>query len=214
MKNLFKISIFFVLFSFALQGYAQTFEIKGGLSMAKMMAKDDDRDYDDNFKMQPGFHVGFNSYVPISGDFFFSIGLLFTTKGTKMDVSDVTAKTNLYYLDLPLNAMFQHEFGGITLIAQAGPYVGLGLFGKNKIDGKISGENISDEEDIEWGSDDEDDLKRLDFGLTFGGGVALNNLTLGLSYDLGLANVWPTDDNGAKESHRILKLSLGYRFGK
>ncbi len=214
MKNLFKISIFFVLFSFALQGYAQTFEIKGGLSMSNMMAKDDDRDYDDDFKMKPGFHVGFNSIVPISGDLFFSGGLLFTTKGTKMDVSDVTTKKNLYYLDLPLNVMFQHELGGITLIAQAGPYVGLGLFGKNKIDGKVLGVDISEEEDIEWGSDDDADLKRLDFGLTFGGGVALNNLTLGLSYDLGLANVSPSDNNGYKESHRVLKLSLGYRFGK
>ena len=72
-----------------------------------------------------------------------------------------------------------------------------------------------------WGDDiiyldssdeDNDDLKRLDMGLTFGGGVEINAIMLGISYDLGLANISSYQQDGATSKNKVLKFSVGYRF--
>ena len=75
-------------------------------------------------------------------------------------------------------------------------------------------EELAQEEDVEWGSDKEkDDLKRLDFGLTMGGGVEINSIQIGLTYALGLANISSYTDYGTKINNRVLGLSVGYKFG-
>lgn len=81
-------------------------------------------------------------------------------------------------------------------------------------------ENIStvesgpNEDKVVWGSDaEESDFKRLDFGLIMGAGVEIKAIQIGLSYDLGLANITPDTDNGNKVHNRILALSVAYKFG-
>lgn len=58
-----------------------------------------------------------------------------------------------------------------------GPYLGYGLSGKMESSYKIFYEgdlfeSESESYDVDWGNDeDEDMLKRLDYGLTFGAGI-------------------------------------------
>jgi opacity protein-like surface antigen len=220
MKNLTKISIIVLISLFSLNGNAQTFGLKAGLSLSNMLDKDDDETYSKDYKMNPGFHLGATVEVPLNEFLSFESGLLFTTKGTKYEEeimgADLKAKVNLSYLDIPLTLKAFHDLGGgLKMYGAVGPYVGVGIGGKVKGTIEYQGETETNEEEIKWGGDeDEDDLKRLDMGLTFGGGVEINLITLGISYDLGLSNISSYQDYGSTSKNRVLKFSVGYRFGK
>jgi len=77
------------------------------------------------------------------------------------------------------------------------------------------GNSETEKEDINWGSDeDEDDLKRFDFGLSLGAGVELDAFQIGLSYGMGLANISPYTGNGMKTNNRVLAITGSYRIGE
>jgi hypothetical protein len=64
---------------------------------------------------------------------------------------------------------------------------------------------------ISWGSNPDDDLKRLDFGLNMGCGVEISHIQIVISYCYGLANLSVIGgDNNI--SNRVLETSLGYKF--
>lgn len=184
-----------------------------------MLGKDDDMTYSNEYKMKPGFHLGGTVDVPFNEFFSFEPGLMFTTKGMKYDAEilgvDISAKANLYYLDIPLTFKAKHDLGGGTKIFGAfGPYVGIGLSGKVKATMTYQGQEETDEIDITWGSDEnEDDLKRFELGLTFGAGVEIKSILIGISYDLGLSNISAYQDFGSTSKNRVLRFSVGYRFG-
>lgn len=216
MKNLVRILTFSLVSLFIYQANAQNIAIKGGLNLAKMLQKDDKNTYSDDQSMKLGFHVGATADFPINDFLSFEPGLFLTTKGFK-DESDVmgaktSIKTSLYYLDVPLTLKASHDLGDLKIYGAAGPYVGFGLSGKTKSTVEFMGKEESGTEDIKWGSGDDDDLKRLDFGLTIGAGVEISAFIVGLSYDLGLANISPYQDNGTKIKNRVLKLSVGYKL--
>jgi len=201
---------------------AQSFGLKGGLNLSNMLDKDDDETYSDDYKMKPGFHIGATAEFPFSDMFSFETGLLLSTKGFKVsdeetlggDTYGFEGKLNLIYLDIPLTAKASFDLGGAKLYGLFGPYVGIGLSGKTKLEFTFDGETEKEEEDIEWGSDEEkSDLKRLDFGLTMGAGVEMSSIQIGLTYNLGLANLSPNTENGFKISNRVIGISVGYKFG-
>ena len=150
--------------------------------------------------------------------FSFETGLLLSTKGFKLNEkennSEYKMKMNLFYIDIPLTAKASFDVGGAKVYGVLGPYLGIGLSGKGKTEYSYDGETETDEEEIKWGSnEDEDDLKRLDFGLTMGAGVEINSIIFELSYDLGLANIATITDDSFTINNRVLKISAGYKFG-
>ena len=219
MKNFTKYSLIVFISLFCLQSNAQTFGLKGGLNLANMLEKDDDDTYSNDYKMNPGFHIGATVDLPFNDFLSFESGLLLTTKGMTYEDEimgvDVSAKANLYYLDIPLTLKASYDLSdGLKMFGAVGPSVGVGLSGKMKVTAEYQGETETEEEDIKWGNDeDNDDLKRLDLGLTFGGGVEINAIQIGISYDLGLSNISAYQDYGATSKNRVLKFSVGYRFG-
>ncbi len=222
MKILIRFVIVIFLISLASESFAQKFGLQAGLNMANMVIKDDDDTYSDDFKMNPGFHIGPIVEFPINDLLSFETGALLTTKGFKVSEKDtedgetyeIDGSMNLFYLDIPLTAKATFDMGGFNFYTFAGPYVGMGLSGKSKFDYKWNGSSTSYEEDIKWGSDeDEDDLKRLDYGVKIGLGVEINSVRVGLSYGLGLANVSTDTEDGYKNSHQVLGVSVGVVFG-
>jgi hypothetical protein len=217
MKNFTKFSMILLISLFCIQTNAQTFGLKAGLNLSNVLEKDDDGTYSDDYKMNPGFHVGGAIDVPISEVFSFESGLLLTTKGFQIEEEDMgfilKGKANLYYLDIPLTLKASYALlEGVKIFGAVGPYVGIGLSGKTKVSYEFMGEEESQEENVEWGSDEENNLKRLDMGATFGGGIEINSIMLGISYDLGLANISPNQDNGRTIKNKVLKFSVGCRF--
>jgi hypothetical protein len=222
MKKIKNLLFILLLITLASATFAQSFGVKAGLNLSNMVVKDDDDTYSDDYKMLPGFHLGVVADIPFSDMFSFEPGLLLSTKGFKYDLSEEylgetmesKMKMSLYYLDIPLNLKASFGSDDTKFFVTFGPYLGMGLSGKTKSEVTFMGETESDEADIKWGTDEEnDDLKRLDFGIAVGAGVQFGAITAGAGYQLGLANASPYTDNGSSIKNKVISVSVGYMFG-
>ena len=218
MKNLIKLLIVVVLFTMTTESFAQKFGVKAGLNLSNMLDKDDDGTYSEHYKMNPGFHIGPTFELAMNDMFSFETSLLLSTKGFKVTEKDGATEykvtTNPVYIDIQLTPKVSFSVGGPKIYAVLGPYIGIGLTGKYKVKATYNGTTTTDDENIEWGSDEnKDDAKRLDFGLLAGAGVEFGPIQVGLSYGLGLANISPYTDGGTKIKNRVLGISVGYKFG-
>jgi len=211
-----------LLITLASSSFAQSFGIKAGLNLSNMVMKDDDDTYSDDYKMLPGFHLGVVAEIPFSDIFSFEPGLLLSTKGFKFEESEEylgetmesKLKMSLYYIDIPLNLKASFGSGDTKFYGTFGPYVGMGLSGKYKSEVTFMGETESEDEDVKWGSDEEnDDLKRFDFGVSVGAGFQFGSIAVGAGYAIGLANVSPYTENGSSIKNNVLSVSVGYMFG-
>lgn len=221
MKNLTKVLTVLLITNFCYQANAQTIGVKGGLTLANqryVVYQDDDDIEQIHYDMNPGFHLGFTVDVPFNGFLSVEPGIFFTTKGYRYKQSilgvSLTTKANTYYLDIPVALKLSYEiFNGFKLFGTVGPYVGFGLGGDLVVIGKSGMGEESGKTKIKWGNDEADDhFKRFDWGVTFGGGVEIRSILVGVSYDLGLYNISPYQERGRCTNNRILKISVGYRF--
>lgn len=219
MKNLLKVIAVALALSIGTETLAQTFGLKAGLNLANMRLEDDGDNLDET-KMNPGFHFGPTMNLPINETFSFETAILLSTKGFRLHEKetflDQTYESklilNIYYLDIPLTMKARINLGSIKVYGIFGPYIGIGLSGKSKAEFLINGKvEDSYEEEIKFGSDE--DIQRLDFGLSLGAGVEFNSIQVGLNYGLGLANL-VVDDESIKVNNRVLSISVGYNFNK
>jgi hypothetical protein len=214
MKNFGKVLIISLLTLISVQTFAQKNGVQGGINLANMVFKDDEGTYSDDFEMNLGFNGGVTMEVGFGDLLSLEAGLLVDTKGFKWDFdflgTTVTTKANAMYLDVPVLIKVGPSFGPVKVFGAAGPYVGFGLTGKIKSEA----EGESETEDIEWGDTEEDFAKRMDFGAKFGAGLEVMGFTLGAYYSLGLANISPITEDGAKITHKVISISVGYKFGK
>ncbi|SMG20629.1 Outer membrane protein beta-barrel domain-containing protein [Marivirga sericea] len=221
MKNLVKGFLVITLFCFSANLFGQEFGLTAGLNMSNALIKDNDQTYSENFDSRLGFHVGATAEMPLTDMFSFQTGLLLSTKGYRSSEEfsgfgiTVTAESNLdlLYLEIPLTGKATFDVGGAQLYGIFGPSVGIGLSGTLKSEAVSGGSTVTEEEPIVWGSnEDSDDFRRLDLGLLFGAGVEIQSIEVGINYNLGLANILPSNANGSRFSNRVLAISVGYKF--
>lgn len=208
--------------SLATTSFAQIFGVKAGFNLSTILEKDDFNTYSEDYKMKPGFHAGVTMDLPLVSILSFESALLVSTKGFRIDEDfsvsgqsmNVKGKVNLVYLDIPLTAKATFDVNRFKVYGAFGPYLGLGLSGKSKFEERRDGQTIKTERDIDWGNDEiDDDLMRLDLGLTAGVGVEISAFQIGLTYGHGLMNISPYDNFDYRIKNRVLGLSVGYRFG-
>lgn len=207
---------FLVLIIFALtinSLSAQQFGIKGGLNLAKIKGSTDG--YSVGFDNITSFHLGIIYDTPISNNFYFNTGAIFTQKGFKFDYTDQISGTTLNlsmrinYIQIPINFALKHETGNVKLFAQAGPFVSMGVTAKGEGAFSFLGTTDTSDGKIEFGSGD-DQIKRLDYGLSIGAGIEFNKIQLGIGYDIGMANIF--NDSDVKITTRNLQFSVCYFF--
>ncbi len=205
MKNLFKLFVIVLLLGYGTQTFAQTFAAKAGLNFSRMFIKDDNTTYSDKIDTKLGIHFGGTAEFEITDMFSFETGLIFSTQGYKASMDGSDLSVNLFYANIPITGKARYELDAINIYGIFGPYIGFGLSGKQKIG--------SNSESINWGSGDNDDLKRFDMGLIIGAGVEYGPFVGGLQYQLGLANIVAQTDDGVKTQNRVFQITFGYRFG-
>lgn len=196
---------------------AQSFGIKGGLNASSIYLENTSNNSSEETKATPGFHLGFFGNSPLSNLFSIEPSILFNTKGYRSEaVADAnnsyTRSVNLYYADV--NVPLKLAIGGdkVKIYAKAGPYLGFGLAGRNKTTTVIFGNESTSTKDVEWGTGNLSDLKRIDYGVTIGAGLDIDNLQIGLAYDYGLADISASNNFGTTVSNRVLRLSFGIRL--
>ncbi len=166
-----------------------------------------------------GWQAGFIADIPFGeGGLRLMPELNYINKGYKLNTSvsflgqsvavDGTSSTN--YIELPLNLAYTVAVGDNFLVLGAGPYGAYGINGKNKVTTTIGGVKDESEENVEFGSGDEQ-VKRFDYGVNFMAGYLVGNgLMIKLNYSLGLAEL--SNASQAKYKNSYLGLTLGYFF--
>jgi hypothetical protein len=215
MKKLF-LSTLVLCFLFVSAQAQVTFAPKVGLNLANI-AGDDTEDA----KMKMGLQIGVLTDIAFSDAISLQTGLMFSQKGTKSEfdagTETIKVKTNVNYLEIPINAVYGLDLGGNALQFFAGPYAGIGLTGKIKSDA-----DGAEDVDIQFANDyvdvddDKQGVKRFDIGLNIGAGYKINNIQIQANYGLGLANLIPDYDGEApddKISNRVFQISVAYFLG-
>ena len=201
-------------------GYAQaqlTFGARAGLNLTNVSVKVGNSSTSGD--MKPGIQLGVVAEYSLNESFVIQPGLLFAQQGTKTEYSysdrGVSMKGKdkmiLNYLQIPVNAQYKVDLGGMKLLLQAGPYLGFAISGKMKGEETFEGRKEKYDQKLEFGSDN-GYYKRFDFGLGIGAGLEFGNIQVGLGYNLGLANIRSSEDNKVKNSG--LALTGTYFFGK
>lgn len=226
-----KTAIFLIaIFGLAANVKAQTskFYLKGGFNLANISYQKDGTI--DDARSLPSFHAGLMADLPIAG-FLLSLqpGIQFSGKGAKFEAgnsNDATyfrSTTNPYYVEVPLNLVVNLPLidKESKIFLGAGGYAGVGVAGKNKVDGKVFGVGFESEDKIDWSNDDPTTgpeegagigkMKRFDYGLNATAGFAFHNLLLSVNYSHGLAKINSGSDDNAddKNKNRVLSLSVG-----
>jgi len=229
LKKIILCSLVFLLFVVIVHAQKSPAILKAGVNLANVSVTDNGAV--DDAKNLTSFQLG------IIGDFnmtpFLAVqpGLLFTGKGTKIqsgnqgDANYFRATTNPYYLEIPMNLVFKTPTGPTKFFAGAGPYLAIGIAGKNKVNGSLLGTAFSSEEKIKWSDDDPTTvdyeegagfgiLKRFDYGLNGTLGIETSNIVLSANYGLGLAKLRSGSGTGDDDNnkHRVLSFTLGFRL--
>jgi hypothetical protein len=220
---------FLLLFTISVNAQKSSAIIRGGVNFANVSVNDDG-DVNDS-KTLTSFQIGILGDLNVSSFFAIQPGLIFTGKGTKTqsgnegDATWYRATTNPYYLEVPVNFVFKTTPGPVRFFAGAGPYLAIGVAGKNKVKGSLLGSDFSSEDNIEFSNDDPSTLndeegagfgimKRFDYGLNGLIGLEAKNAVISVNYGLGLAKLQSGsnsgDDNNNK--HRVLSLTLGLKL--
>ena len=177
-----------VALSFTAQAGDSYYEVFGGLNFSTV-------DYN-GVDFRTGVHVGLRGALEIPSvtqGFYVNAATALSYRGFKAD----TVSYNPCYLDIPVHAGYKYENDDrITLFAEAGPYVGIGLFGKSE------GRNIFS---------DEVGYKRIDLGLGLRTGIEIDKkYVISVGGDFGFLNVIDINGKGAKP--RNLTISFAYKL--
>lgn len=226
MKKKVLISCFAFIYLLAASVNAQKAVLKAGINFANVTITDGG-DIDDA-KALTSFQVGISGDIKLAPFLAIQPGIIFTGKGTKTqsgtegNANWSRATSNPYYVEVPVNLILKTPTGPVKFFGGAGPYIAVGVGGKNKVRGSILGANYSSEANIEWSNDDpstlnEDEgagfgiMKRFDYGVNVLAGIQFTKAVITANYGVGLAKLQSGSNSGADNNnkHRVFSLTLG-----
>jgi Outer membrane protein beta-barrel domain len=204
--------------------------IKAGYNMANISVTESGNI--DEARMLSSFHVGLQGDIPVIKNILsIQPGILFTGKGAKFqqgstsDASYYRESTNPMYIEVPVNIVVKAPVGGdAKFFAGAGPYVAMGVGGRNKVDGKVFGVAFSSNDKIDFSNDDPTTsaeegagygiVRRFDYGLNGTVGFEGEKAMFSVNYGLGLAKIQSGSNSNAddKNKHRVLSFTIGFRL--
>jgi hypothetical protein len=210
--------------------HAQNARIQAGVNLANVSITSDGRIDDAN--MLTSFQVGIVGDAHIGGILYLQPGILFTGKGSKIEIGRPTENlyikqtSNPFYVEVPVNLVAKLPFNAEShFFIGAGPYGAIGVAGKAKTDKQMLGFTSHYENNIVFSNDDpmtfdqEEGtgigvLKRFDYGVNGVVGVEGPKVVISAGYGFGLAKLQSgsnsTTDNNNK--HRVLSLTLGFKL--
>lgn len=174
------------------------------------------------------FQVGILTDIPLAGIVHLQPGLIYSGKGSKVERGEegglgyYKATVNPYYLEIPATVLLKIPLSANSrFIAGAGPYLGIGVAGKRKVESAF----LNTERSIKFSNDDpttfdEEEgaalgvLRRFDYGFNSTVGIEGKSLVLSANYGYGLAKLQSGTDNGADNNNknRLLSFTVGFKF--
>ena len=195
--------------------------VEGGLNVSSPMNADGTK---------CGFNVGVNAQLPLKGAWYLEGALKLSSKpftvkenyyyspdSWSSSIYEINGKADItpYYLNIPIHAGYKVALSdNLNLSLSAGPYFGIGLWGKGtaKIDAK--GDAPADV-DIESGEYDVDNvfsdggMRRFEIGVGVKAGLEfMDHYRLSVGYDIQLNSMVKGDDY----YNQVVSVSVGYMF--
>jgi hypothetical protein len=204
--------------------------IKGGLNIANVSTTDNG--HVDDANALASFHVGMMADLPLGKYVAIQPALLFTGKGAKTQSGNsgssnyYKATSNPHYLELPLNVLGKIPLSDkkSNFFLGAGPYLAVGIGGKNKSEGTTGIISYNGSEKIKFSNDAPETfneqegagfgiMRRFDYGLNATAGFELNTFLMSLNYGYGLAKINSVGENdNDRNKHRVLSFSIGFKL--
>ena len=203
--------------------------LKGGFNLSNITINKNG-DIDDN-RTLPSFNVGLQADLPISPFFAIQPGVFFTGKGAKLESGNTSgnnwyrATTRPYYIEIPVNAVIKLPLGDqSSFFFGAGPYLGIGIAGKNKLEGQAAGVSFSRSENIKFSNDDPftsseegsgyNIMRRFDYGLNGTIGIQSKFALFSVNYGVGLAKLQSgtTSSDDELNKYRVLSFNVGFKL--
>lgn len=227
--RLFVLASLLLISGLSLQAQKASVFAKAGLNIANVSINKDGNV--DDARGIASFHAGLQADLPITKFFALQPGVFFTGKGTKIEYGNtsgntwIRSSTRPYYVEVPVNAVVKLPLGkASSFFIGAGPYLGVGVGGKNKIEGEILGVNFNRTENIKFSNDDPftDDeegsgygvMRRFDYGLNGTIGLQSRFALFSVNYGLGLAKLQSGTSSSEDElgKHRVLSFTVGFKL--
>lgn len=198
MKKLFVLAL---LAMFSTVTFAQiTWNAQAGINMSSISDMDD-------AKMKVGYQVGVGMEYAITDMWSVRPSLLFITKGAKTDILGSDVKLNPMYLQLPVMAAANFDLTDtMKFVAKAGPFIGVGIGGKAKLEEG----NVEVKQDFFGDDEGQAGGKRFEFGLGIGAGLEFGKIMVNLDAMFGLTKV--ADFEEVTPRNMTVALSVGYKF--
>jgi len=203
--------------------------VKGGLNLSNITI-DKNGGLDAN-KRIASFQAGLQADLPIGSYFAIQPGVFFTGKGAKLESGNTSgnnwyrATTRPYYIEIPVNAVIKLPLGDqSSFFFGAGPYLGIGVGGKNRVEGEVLGASFSRSESIKFSNDDPftsneegagyNIMRRFDYGLNGTVGVQAKYAVFSVNYGLGLAKLQSGTSSSDDElnKYRVLSFTVGFKL--
>lgn len=203
MKNLF-LFICIVLLTTSIHAQSSSrFGVTSGLNFSKYMSAD--LNYATGFRFGASVEFGLPS---IYRNMYVNSTLLLSQKGGKSDDLD-NLRINAYYIELPIHIGIKQRLSDkFSLFEQAGPYIGLGLFGKTKADSYYSS-FLGQSDGYKYDTFSESGLRRWDLGLGFRIGTEyMNHVRLAWGMDFGTLKV----SKNSNATNFSTDIALSYLF--
>lgn len=203
------LAVFIALLLLAVPATAQTtLGLKGGVGFAAVSIEEAGVEEESVARLVAGLELG----VPVSGMFSLRVGGAYAQKGGRGVIGSDEITLNIDYIQLDAMArLAMSNDRGISFGVMAGPWIGFRL----SCDVGVGGPGFN----LSVPCDDSDfarfDIKTLDAGLAFGGGVEVplaGSLRLGLDaiYSLGLAAV---DEDDSRTRFLTLQAGVTHPIG-
>lgn len=223
MKTMKKVIFSILIAGFALSASAQV-GIKAGLSFATMAERGEDFSFDDvESRAIIAPVIGLTFDMNLSDIITIQPELIYTQLGGKNTLNLLGTQTvtsyRINYLELPVLAKV--TFGnadrtGLGFYLAAGPWIGYALSGRRNIVSTANGTILFDSE-RRYTFDDEDDQRRLNYGMIGAVGLSFGKAILDVRYNYGFNNLLDDDadnnnDNSPVLQSRGVALTLGYTF--
>lgn len=241
MKTLFTLLSCVALLTLTTPSFGQVkIGVKGGMNLCTIHQNFDEAELEYETKIRPGFHLGVTIEKQLNEKIALQTGLMYSRKGFSVDMEEESEydyeykgydRISLSYLEIPVHFAYR-----VTDMFQiyAGPYLALGIGGKEKYDYDVK-DLLYDTDFVNRSGDnkfkpflgkvsssdldkDEIGMRALDMGLDFGLGVEMDKVLVNVGYSFGLGNIVPQYESNKdyakdrKMTNRVFSVSVSYFF--
>jgi hypothetical protein len=191
-----------------------SYGLKAGLNLNKSTY--DEKPYVNYQTNLPSYFLTGYADIAFCNTFSVQPGISLQSKGDKYvfdgDGMDGKATWNVMTIEIPVNVVYTIPTGNVgDILVGAGPYAGISVAGKRKIEGTVTGLGSIGEHDMKF-TGDQRDQNLIDAGANFSLGYKLKSgFLVQAEYGLGLTDLDPASSNNHFHN-RTLRFGLGFQF--